>query len=329
MIHDHAHTSGRSGRGLHALAGVLLLTTLFLLFAGGQVTSTDSGDAVDSWPLPLRVALPEMTGGVFWELGHRQVAGFTGLLTGAFALCVLLRARRADAPAPWVRRLSYAAFGLVLAQAALGGVRVLVGTQYPGLASTPDEPFVIRAIAMVHALVAQSFVAVVTTLWVATRPGFGRGARRALPALEARAKFALLALLLQIALGAWLRHTMSGMGLVLHVAGALLALIALARVSGAALNSDANDAPGLRGPALAIGFIVTVQFLLGVAALLLVEDGNARNAAFNFKAIIPSLHLVVAGLLVVCVQMLWVRSRHTLAAATAATPVPAAQGAFA
>ncbi|MSR75627.1 MAG: hypothetical protein EXS14_09200 [Planctomycetes bacterium] len=314
MTSSNDTTKALSGRGLHAFAAVLLVTTLFLLFAGGQVTSTDSGDAVDSWPLPLRVKMPEMVGGVFWELGHRHVAGFTGLLTGAFALTVLLRSRQAHAPAPWVRRLAYAAFGLVLAQAALGGLRVLVGTKFPGVASTPDEPMVIRAIAIVHALMAQAFLAVVTTLWVATRQGFGSGERIALPQLERRAKIALAAVMLQIALGAWLRHTMTDMGIVLHVIGALVALVALARVSGAVLSTELARIASLRWPAHAIGLVVTLQILLGVATLLLVEDGTARTAAFNFKAVVPSLHLVIAGVLVMYVQILWVRSWHTPAA---------------
>ncbi len=320
---EDMQTRERTLRKLHRWAFALLLATLLLLFAGGQVTSTDSGDAVDSWPLPLRVEMPAFTGGVLWELGHRQVAGFTGLLTGIFAFLVWRASRRGLGPAPWVSRLAYAAFVLVLAQAALGGVRVLVGMQYPGLASTPDEPFIIRAIAMTHALVAQSFLMVVTTLFVATRPEWLAAPERDIPAVRSAAKVALVALVLQIAFGAWLRHTMSGLGIVLHGAGALAALVFLARLTGVVHQVTVSADTDLRGPVRWIGLALTLQFLLGMTAFFLVEDLGGRGPAFNLRAAVPSLHLVGGGVLVMLCQMILVRSWRgdALVAASESAPV--------
>jgi heme A synthase len=316
------HSQGTTLRRIHRWSFAVLLATLLLLFAGGQVTSTDSGDAVDSWPLPLRVEMPAFTGGVLWELGHRQVAGFTGLLTGIFAFLVWRAARRGQGPEAWVRRLAYFAFVLVLAQAALGGVRVLVGMQYPALASTPEEPFIIRAIAMTHALVAQSFLVVVTTLFVATKPEWTAAPTRDIPALRGAAKAALAALILQIAFGAWLRHTMSGLGIVLHGLGALIALLFLARLVGQVHQLSAATDASLRKPANWIGFTLTAQFLLGMTSFFLVEDLAGRGPTFNFRAAIPSLHLVGGGLLVMLTQMILVRSWRGEPAADAATEAP-------
>src|SRR5205085_6692034 len=51
-----------------------------LLFAGAQVTSTGSWLAVPDWPLSYGMFSPPMIGGIFYEHGHRIVAGIFGLL---------------------------------------------------------------------------------------------------------------------------------------------------------------------------------------------------------------------------------------------------------
>src|SRR5215210_2379370 len=54
---------------------------VFLLFAGAQVTSTGSGLAVPDWPLSYGMFFPPMIGGIFYEHGHRIIAGIFGILT--------------------------------------------------------------------------------------------------------------------------------------------------------------------------------------------------------------------------------------------------------
>src|SRR6058998_813084 len=56
-------------------------STLFLIFAGAMVTSTGSGLAVPDWPLSYGMVMPPMIGGIFYEHGHRIVAGIFGILT--------------------------------------------------------------------------------------------------------------------------------------------------------------------------------------------------------------------------------------------------------
>ena len=90
----------------------MALATLFLIFAGGMVTSTGSGLAVPDWPLSYGMLFPPMVGGIFYEHGHRMIAGVVGLLIGGLAIWLL----RSE-PRRWVRRLGVAAALAVLVQA--------------------------------------------------------------------------------------------------------------------------------------------------------------------------------------------------------------------
>ena len=66
---------------LHRYADLLAVCTLFLVVAGASVTSKQAGLSVPDWPLSYGQVMPQMTGGVFFEHGHRMVATFVGLLT--------------------------------------------------------------------------------------------------------------------------------------------------------------------------------------------------------------------------------------------------------
>jgi len=84
---------------------------VFLLFAGAQVTSTGSGLAVPDWPLSYGMFFPPMIGGIFYEHGHRIVAGVFGILTLIEAI--------------WLRRaIGWALFGTTVVQALIGGLTV-------------------------------------------------------------------------------------------------------------------------------------------------------------------------------------------------------------
>src|ERR1700753_4104111 len=92
--------------GLHRCALLLAVCTLFLVVAGASVTSKEAGLSVPDWPLSYGQVMPEMTGGVFFEHGHRMVATTVGMLTIVLAIWLW----RAD-PRPWMRKLGLAALG--------------------------------------------------------------------------------------------------------------------------------------------------------------------------------------------------------------------------
>src|SRR5262249_1818399 len=123
--------------------------TLLLLVAGALVTSNDAGDSVPDWPMSFGrwvLGSRQFVGNVRYEYSHRVIAGTVSCVTLLMALWVWTsnKLRR-------FRWLALAALIGVLLQAGLGGIRVL----FPG----QKIP-----IAIVHALVAQSYFCLVVTL---------------------------------------------------------------------------------------------------------------------------------------------------------------------
>lgn len=112
----------RAGPLRRVLAPLNAAAALLLLTADGMVTSTDSGLAVPDWPLSYGQRLPRMTGGVFFEHGHRMIAAGVGLL-----ILVMAAVTQWEEPRPGVRRLAWATVLLVILQGVPGGVTVFYG----------------------------------------------------------------------------------------------------------------------------------------------------------------------------------------------------------
>ena len=74
---------------LHRYAVLWSLCTLFLVVAGGLVTSNDAGLSVPDWPLSYGTLMPPMEGNIFYEHGHRMVATTVGLLTIVMAIWLM------------------------------------------------------------------------------------------------------------------------------------------------------------------------------------------------------------------------------------------------
>jgi cytochrome c oxidase assembly protein subunit 15 len=185
--------------GLHRFALFTACCTAFLIFAGGLVTSTESGLAVPDWPLSYGMLFPPMVGGIFYEHGHRMVAAFVGFLTIILTIWTWLREERT-----WVRWLSAGALTAVILQGVLGGLTV----RY--LLPTP--------ISMTHACLAQTFFCLTIAIALFTSPGWKRG----LPSIQLKGEVVALpticatttaAVYLQLILGAWMRHTDSGLAI--------------------------------------------------------------------------------------------------------------------
>ena len=184
-------------RRLHLFAGFTALSTLFLIAAGGLVTSTGSGLAVPDWPLSYGMLMPPMVGGVFYEHGHRMIATTVGFLTVILAIWTW----RVE-PRAWVRRLAGVALAAVIVQGLLGGLTVIY------LLPTP--------VSVSHACLAQTFFCMVVALWLVTSVRWGdtshtledEGERVSTRWL---AVFAIAAVYLQLVLGAIVRHTESAL----------------------------------------------------------------------------------------------------------------------
>jgi cytochrome c oxidase assembly protein subunit 15 len=183
--------------GLHRFAVATACATFCLIVAGGLVTSTGSGLAVPDWPLSYGQVMPPMVGGIFYEHGHRMVATFVGFLTTILAVWLWRREDRR-----WVRWLGYAALVAVVVQGVLGGFTVLFLLPMP--------------VSVAHAALAQSFFCLTVILALVTSPGWrSHVAQESLPLFRTRA-LALLAtggVLLQLILGAVMRHSEAGLAI--------------------------------------------------------------------------------------------------------------------
>lgn len=209
-----AHDAPSSPRWLHRFAVVTLVATFVLIVAGGIVTTRDAGLAVPDWPLSFGKLMPERwyaIGNIAAEHTHRMIAGTVAMLMLSLAICVQLNERRG-----WVRRLAWAALAAVIAQALLGGATVLVLSE----ARTYIRIF--------HAVLAQTFFMLMMTLAAATSRRWQNATklRSAAPsAIRVLSVLTAAVLLVQIMLGAVMRHTHSATALLefpTSYAGALL-----------------------------------------------------------------------------------------------------------
>ncbi|MBY0369335.1 COX15/CtaA family protein [bacterium] len=178
-------------------AAVTAVATWFLLVAGALVTSTGSGLSVPDWPLSYGQWMPPMVGGVFFEHGHRMVAGTVALLTVFLAFAIAKTESRT-----WVRNMAFTAVGLVVVQATLGGLTVLL--RLP------------PAVSVSHAFLGQSFFCLVAVLAFVLNDT--SDAARLDPRPEERGLFwfsvcLTAGFLLQLFLGASVRHLHAGLSI--------------------------------------------------------------------------------------------------------------------
>lgn len=238
---------------LHHFSIVTAITGFLLVIAGALVTSTGSGLAVPDWPLSYGTLFPPMVGGIFYEHGHRMIAAGVGLLTLILTLWVIFAEQRR-----WVRRLSIAAFGMVVLQGLLGGLTVLW--------LLPPQ------ISIAHACLGQVFFSTLVVLAAVLSPAWQR-TPVAHPADQApdlcRLSFlAVSAVFAQLALGAAMRHTGWFPALLAAHLGGAVAVLALAGKTTGSVLKRYGSMPLLRRPARLLLWLLLVQILLGVFTFL-------------------------------------------------------------
>src|SRR3989338_5637937 len=183
---------------LRRFSKLTCFSTLFLIFAGGMVTSTGSGLSVPDWPLSYGMLFPPMVGGVFYEHGHRMVAATVGFLTLCLAVSLTYWERR-----KWVKVLGFCALGAVILQGILGGITVLF--------------FLPKPISIGHAVLAQTFF--ILTIIIAYTESTERSQRSHLGAKKIPTNvlkgvlFLVILVYCQLMIGAVMRHTHSGLAI--------------------------------------------------------------------------------------------------------------------
>lgn len=246
-------------QGLNRFAILVACATFFLIIAGALVTSNDAGLATSDWPLSNGQFFPNMVGNLFWEHGHRMIATTVGMLTIALAVYIRVKEQR-----QWVWKLALFALIGVCAQGLLGAITV--------------KYLLPLGVSTAHATLAQLFFCTTVSLAVFTSRSWIEA--RPLPAeetgvvpLRVLCTAALATILLQLVLGATLRHSATWdqhlpTHLILaHIGGALAVTVVLATTAFTVLKRYPGEKFLTRPAGIALVLLV-VQLFLGVGAYL-------------------------------------------------------------
>ena len=276
---------------LHRYATLVAVCTLFLVVAGASVTSKEAGLSVPDWPLSYGQVIPEMTGGVLFETGHRLVAQVVGILTIILAVWISRVEKRA-----WMRRLGWLALGGVVAQGLLGGATVLLLQPAP--------------ISIAHACLAQLFFSVTVAIAVFTSRNWQQGPEPVddygRPSLRSLAILTPVLVWAQIGLGAGFRHR--AFGLMPHVIGAMIVPLAILLV-GMFVQQQFPKHRALRRAATALLIITMSQVLLGLAAYL----ARINAAEYPLSMVFATVaHVATGGLTLAASVVLAIQIRRNV-----------------
>jgi len=278
-------------RYIHRFIFVTIGAAICLIAWGGFVTSIDAGLAVPDWPTSFDSWDPLNPWPDWWtitpvlaEHGHRLLGALVGTLTVVMTISIW----RVD-PRPGVRGLAVGALCVVILQGLLGGLRVVL---------------ISLDLAIVHALTAQLFFAILITLAVMTsqswlRRGESDETDRARSSLGRLATITALVVLVQIGLGALLRHPGRGISVplaVTHMVGAAVVFGLVFALVMKAVRLHRGDKT-LIGAVHALSGILFVQIVLGFTAYFVLLNESGVLVPSNFQVVANTLHLVIGTLL--------------------------------
>ena len=252
--------------------------TLLLLLAGALVVGTRSSLSVPDWPLSFGQVMPEMTGGVFYEHGHRMVATLVGFLTLVLAVWLWRSEPRA-----WVRQLGGVALIAVILQGVLGGITVLYLLPAP--------------ISIMHACLAQLFFCICLTLALVTSSYWDAPALPLMdygsPAFRYVGVAATASVFLQLITGAGLRHRV--FSVIPHISTALLVCFL---VGWAVLRAmRLREQKPFQQIAMGLGIMLALQVMLGLFSYFSREAHAGMPGPGPLVVWTTSAHLVTGALL--------------------------------
>ena len=269
-------------RWLHAWGVLTAVAAAGAVVMGAVVTTFRVGMADPVWPTYpwhlLLISWDEPSTGYLIEHGHRLAASFAGFCVTVLAVLLWLRG---------FRRLGLAAFGCVVAQGLLGGVRVLFNAK-----AGPE-------LAAVHGCFAQVVFSLVVCLALLTAPG--RVAELPSAAYARRCRRATLALLglvfVQLVWGALVRHTHGEVAQRVHI------LTAFAVTAGVVwlLRTAWDQAAGrglLGGPLAVLTVLLVVQLGLGIEAWMGLYGSDLPPEAQPLSlglAVVRTAHVVIGA----------------------------------
>ena len=309
-----------------AFAIVCILAAVPVLFSGGLVTSHNAGLSVPDWPTSFNAnmfmyPLSKMTGGIYYEHAHRLF----GSLVGLTVLVFMISAYAWNAPKR-TKICATIAFALVLTQGIVGGIRVFKAADADDAAEqaamqktvemvnpdivtsdfamTTDNPISIAG-AIYHGVFGQLTLAFLCVTCAVATARYARSKTDIVRTPDTIVRYGsmalMLALVLQLLMGALSRHLESTHTAWTHAGFAFVALGLLAVVAMRATKFEGTPLPKLGG--IAAG-IVVLQIALGFAALALVlptYDEGATGPDPALTALTATFHQATgAALLGTC-----------------------------
>ncbi|MGH9575041.1 MAG: COX15/CtaA family protein [Candidatus Acidiferrales bacterium] len=302
-------------RGAYRFAVLTASVTVILLMAGALVTSNDAADSVPDWPLSCGLSIgkssciiPPLVGGIRFEWTHRVIAATVSILTLILAIWIARTAKR-----PLARKLGWTAFALVIAQAVLGGIRVLEG--YPAITATA------------HAILAQIFFITLVGLALYLSPWW----QRDLPQLEDNVTptargitlWTTIVIFCQLILGAAFRHGAFGLTPHLIGAGVVTVMVVLA---GRVVKKRFRHVPELRRGVLLLHTFFGIQICLGGLAWWAI-NATAAYAQPTELYVIPTVAHVLGGALTLAASLLLTLTCYRMIRPPIAVAAESTQGA--
>jgi len=246
--------------------------------AGALVTSNDAADSVPDWPLAYGKIVPPLVGGIRYEYTHRVLAGVVAILTLVLAIWLARTDKRRS-----TRRLGWTALALVVAQALLGGFRVLEG--HAALSATA------------HAILAHIFFITVVSLslftslwWQFDVPPLDDSAS---PRVSTLAAWTTAAIFVQLILGAAFRH--GAFGITPHIVGAGVVTVMVVWAGRAAKKRFAR-VPAIRSSVIWLHATFGTQILLGIAAYWAIVASRGETQPGLTYVILSVAHVLVGAL---------------------------------
>ncbi|HTZ73335.1 MAG TPA: COX15/CtaA family protein [Candidatus Aquilonibacter sp.] len=292
VISSRTNSAGVISRGAYRFAVLTASVTAVLLMAGALVTSNDAADSVPDWPLSCGLSIgksscliPPMIGGIRFEYTHRLIAAAVSILTLILAVWIARTEKR-----PLARKLGWTALGLVIAQAILGGIRVLEG--HPAITATA------------HAVLAQIFFITLVGLALYLSPWW----QRDLPQLDDNAPptargvtlWTTIVIFCQLILGAAFRHGAFGLTPHLIGAGVVTVMVVLA---GRVVKKRFGKVPELRRGVVYLHAFFGIQIVLGGLAWWAI-NATADYAQPTPLYVIPTVAHVLGGALTLAASLL-------------------------
>lgn len=261
------------------LSKILVAGTFILIFAGALITGNKAAMADSTWPLFLGNWYPKyFQGGLRFTETHRLIVMAIGFITLLLAIVIQFKEKRR-----FMKKLGWAAFGLVIIQALFGGL-VIKSIRHP-------------AASMAHATIAQAFFC--TTIAIAvlsSRTWFREFSAPAILRPENRGyvatmKFAVLVICFQVIMGTGVRHSNDATDMFLpylmaHIGGAFAVIVTIIWFNLRTWQVY-SDVPSLRHTAVWAAALVAYQILFGLLSIM------ANRARLN--AGIPELHHVIVS----------------------------------